>query len=156
MTVEERKKTGTEAEPAATGVSGCSHPFALRGKPDLTKSLSSLCKWSVSPKDGLSPSHCIGSSCLIYLFLTWVRRMLLCTSDGKTFKGRGLELEQREGTGSSAGKGSHPGRAIPVCYRGGCFMTATATEMGISAAGGLPRRRRIWRALAVGKDQSLQ
>jgi len=40
--------------------------------------------------------------------------MLLCRSDGKTFKGRGLELEQREGTGSSGGKGQHIGHAIPV------------------------------------------
>lgn len=34
-----KKQTRTEAEPAATGASGCSHPFALRSKPDLTKSL---------------------------------------------------------------------------------------------------------------------
>ena len=75
--------------------------------------------------------------------------MLLCPSDGKTFKGRGLELEQREGTGSSAGKGSRTGHAIPVCYRGGCFMSMTATEMGFSAAGGLPGKRWIQRMLAV-------
>lgn len=40
----EKNQTGTEAEPAATGVSGCSRPFALRSKPDLTKSLLSHCK----------------------------------------------------------------------------------------------------------------
>lgn len=82
--------------------------------------------------------------------------MPLCTSDGKTFKGRRLELERREGAGSSAGKGLRTGHAIPVCYRGGHFMSVTATEMGFSAAGGLPRKRQIWRALAVDKDRSLQ
>lgn len=52
------------------------------------------------------------------LFLTWVRRILLCASDGKTFKGRGLEPEQGERTGSSASKGSRTGHAIaPVLQR---------------------------------------
>lgn len=37
--VGKEKKTGTEAEPAATGVSGRSHPLPLRSKLDLTKPL---------------------------------------------------------------------------------------------------------------------
>lgn len=65
-----------------------------------------------------------------------------------------MELEQREGMGSSAGKESRTGHAIFMCYTGGCFMSVTATEMGFSAAGGLPRKRWIWRALGVEKDQA--
>lgn len=35
-------------------------------------------------------------------------------------------------------------------------MGMAATEMGFSAAGGLPRKRQAWRVLSVEKDQNLQ